>query len=307
MEFLHLLQGIRTPVLDEIFALITLFGEETIFIAVGLLFFWCIDKLAGYYLLLIGVGGTVVNQFLKMTFRIPRPWVLDETFTIVEEAREAATGYSFPSGHTQTSVGIFGGIARWTSHPLVRTACLALCVLVPFSRMYLGVHTPMDVGVSLVLAVVLVLGFYPLVFRSQNTQKTVRCLLWILTGLAVLNLLYMTLFPFPADVDVTHLTHAAENAAKMLGCAAGLCAVFDIERKHIRFDPKAAVWWAQALKLALGLVLLLGIKSGLKIPLEAVLDESLLADGIRYFCIAVFAGAVWPMTFGWFGKLGKKS
>jgi len=306
MEFLHLLQGIRTPLLDELFAFITLFGEETIFIAVGLLFFWCIDKLAGYYLLLIGVGGTVANQFLKMTFRIPRPWVLDESFTIVEEAREAATGYSFPSGHTQTSVGIFGGIARWAKHPAVRAVCLALCLLVPFSRMYLGVHTPLDVGVSMVLAAVLVLGFYPPVFRSKNTEKTVRTLLLVLTGLAAGNLVYMLAFPFPADVDPVHLAHAAENAAKMLGCAAGLCVVYEAERKYIRFDPKAAVWWAQLLKLALGLALLLGIKSGLKIPLEAVLGEGHLADGIRYFCIAVFAGAVWPLTFGWFGKLGKK-
>ena len=44
MEFLKLLEGIRTPFLDSLFSLITHLGEETIFIVVGLLFYWCINK-----------------------------------------------------------------------------------------------------------------------------------------------------------------------------------------------------------------------------------------------------------------------
>ena len=28
------------------------------------------------------------------------------------------------------------------------------------------------------------------------------------------------------------------------------------------------------------------------------------AHGIRYFCMVLFAGAVWPLTFRWFGHLG---
>ena len=114
MAFLHFLEALRNPVLDVFFQLITTFGEETLFIIVGLLFFWCVDKREGYFLLCIGLLGTVINQFLKLLFRIPRPWVRDPSFTIVESAREAATGYSFPSGHTQTSVGVYGGIAKWT-------------------------------------------------------------------------------------------------------------------------------------------------------------------------------------------------
>ena len=113
MEFLHFLEGLRNPVFDFLFSIITLFGEETLFMAIGLTFFWCVSKSQGYYLLCTGFVGTVVNQFLKMIVRVPRPWVLDPEFTIVESAREGASGYSFPSGHTQTSVGLFGGIARF--------------------------------------------------------------------------------------------------------------------------------------------------------------------------------------------------
>ena len=112
MSFLYFLEGLRNSVLDAIFSVITLCGEETVFMAVGMVIFWCFHKFQGYFLLCVGFVGTVLNQFLKMVCRIPRPWVKDPNFTIVESAREAATGYSFPSGHTQTSVGLFGGIAR---------------------------------------------------------------------------------------------------------------------------------------------------------------------------------------------------
>ena len=104
MEFLRFLEGLRTPFMDTLMSLITQLGDELFFMVFAITMFWCIDKRRGYYLLSVGFVGTVVNQFLKLVFRIPRPWVLDPNFTIVESAREAATGYSFPSGHTQNAV-----------------------------------------------------------------------------------------------------------------------------------------------------------------------------------------------------------
>ncbi|MBP3388873.1 MAG: hypothetical protein J6K98_03260, partial [Clostridia bacterium] len=77
-------------------SLITRLGEETVFLAVAIAVFWCVNKYEGYYLMSVGLVGTVINQFMKIIFRIARPWVLDPEFTIVESAREAATGYSFP-------------------------------------------------------------------------------------------------------------------------------------------------------------------------------------------------------------------
>ena len=148
MGFLRLLESVRVPALDTLFSGITYFGDELAFLALALLLFWCVDKRTGYYVFVVGLFGTLANQFLKITCRIPRPWVLDPDFTIVEAARAAATGDSFPSGHTQNAVGTFGAIALQTKQRWVRWACIALLLLVPFSRMYLGVHTPLDVGVS---------------------------------------------------------------------------------------------------------------------------------------------------------------
>ena len=301
MAFLHLLEGIRNPVLDTLFQFVTLFGEETLFIIFGLLFFWCIDKREGYFLLCIGLIGTVVNQFLKLYFRIPRPWVRDPSFTIVESAREAATGYSFPSGHTQTSVGVYGGIAKWTGRSLLSAVCIALCVLVPLSRMYLGVHTPADVGVSIAVALALIFLFYPLIRRGCDSAKTMRPVFTGMTLFAAAYIAFVHLYPFPADVDADNLAHGVKNAYTMLGCILGVWLTWETDRKYIRFETRAPLA-AQAIKLLCGLAILLGIKGGLKAPLYALTGGHYFADLIRYFLMVAFAGCIWPLTFPYLAR-----
>lgn len=304
MEVLYWLESIRSPFLDGFFSLITHFGEETLFIVAGLLFFWCIDKMEGYYLLTVGLGGTVINQFLKLWFRVPRPWVKDPSFTIVESARAEASGYSFPSGHTQSSVGIFGAIAKWNRQQWLRGLCIALCVLVPLSRLYLGVHTPADVGISLVIALALVFGLYPLLRKAVEQPNIMRLLLAVMTAAAVGLLLFVECYNFPADVDMTNLNSGTKNAYTMLGCILGVWLTYEMDLRYTKFDVKA-VWWAQGLKLLLGLAILLGIKAGLKTPLYALTGGHYAADFLRYFLMVVFAGCIWPLTFKFFGKFGK--
>ena len=83
MQLLYWFEGIRMPGLNEFMLAITTLGEETAFLALALIFFWCVDKRKGYYLMAVGFIGTMVNQFLKLWFRIPRPWVLDPEFNIL--------------------------------------------------------------------------------------------------------------------------------------------------------------------------------------------------------------------------------
>lgn len=305
MEFLYLLEGLRTPLGDAFFSFITHLGEETLFIVFGLLVFWCMDKWEGYYLLSVGLTGTVVNQFLKLWFRIPRPWVKDPSFTIVESARAEATGYSFPSGHTQSSVGIFGSLARWNKHTRLRAICILLCVLVPLSRMYLGVHTPADVGVSVLVALALIFGIYPLIRSAMTDPKTARLLLAGMTALALANLAFVSLYPFPADVDVSNLEHGVGNAYKMLGCMLGVWLTYECDLRWTKFDTRAPLP-GQLLKLVLGFAILLAIKAGGKAPLQALFANDFLADGLRYFLMVVFAGCIWPLTFRFFAKIGNK-
>ena len=304
MQLLYALQEIRSPALDAVMQLITRLGEETIFMVAAFVVFWCVSKKGGYYLLSVGFLGTVANQWLKIAFRIPRPWVLDPNFEIVESAREAATGYSFPSGHTQSAVGTFGGLARMTKVKWLRWVCIAIALLVSFSRMYLGVHTPLDVGVSLAIAAVMVLVFWPIVEKAEEKPAVLGWLLLFLLAVCGAFLVFLKVYPFPADVDAENFAHAVESAWKLTGAIAGMLIAWWADRKFIRFEVEA-VWWAQIVKVALGLAIVVGIKSGLKAPLIALIGNVGIANAVRYGLMVVFAGAVWPVTFRFWGKCGK--
>lgn len=295
MKVLYALESIRTPWLDTVMAAITHLGEETVFMVAALFVFWCVSKRHGYYLLAIGFAGTVLNQFLKLLFRIPRPWVLDSNFTIVESARAQATGYSFPSGHSQNAIGTFGGIARFTRRKWVRAAAIVVAVLVPLSRMYLGVHTPLDVCVAAVIAVALVFALYPLMERSDSRHGVMGAVLAVMLALAVGYLLFVSLYPFPADVDAANLASGVENAWKLLGATVGMLVGWWLDVRFIHFDTRA-VWYVQLIKLVGGLALLLGIRAALKAPLAAALGAG-AGGAVRYGVMVLFAAAVWPMVF----------
>lgn len=301
MELLYMLEKIRVPVLNEIMLIVTMLGEETAFLAIALMVFWCVDKKRGYLVMAVGFMGTIANQFLKLLCRVPRPWVLDENFTVVGDAKEAAGGYSFPSGHSQNAVGTLGAVTLTDKKRWLQVICIAFMILVPFSRMYLGVHTLADVLVGSGMALALVWGLYPVIFKCGD--KGMRILIAVMIAMAVGLLVYVELFPFPADMDAHNLESGIKNAYTMIGCLLGVAVVYEVEKRYIRFDTKA-VWWAQLLKIALGLGLVLLVKSGLKAPLEALLAGHMVSRAIRYFLVVLVAGLVWPMTFRWFAKLG---
>ena len=254
---------------------------------------------------MVGLFGTLANQFLKILCRVPRPWVLDPGFTIVESARAAATGYSFPSGHTQNAVGTFGAIGLLAKRRWVKIACLALVLLVPFSRMYLGVHTPLDVGVAFLMAAILLAAFYP-VFRSAGKiEKTMPYLLAAGIALAIVFVFYVSGIRAdfaPGSEDASNLAHAVKNAWTLLGAIAGLLTVFLVDRKTLRFETRAPLP-GQILKFVLGLALVAGIKAALKPLFYAVLPSG-PADCLRYYLVVLLAGIVWPRSFSFWAKLG---
>ncbi len=304
MELLYALEKIRTPFLDTVMGLVTNLGGEAMFIAAAIIVFWCLNKSCGYYMMTVGFAGTIINQFLKLWFRIPRPWVKDPSFTIVESARAEATGYSFPSGHTQNAFAVFGAPARFYKSSALRMAFILLIALTAFSRMYVGVHTPLDVGVSLIVGTVLVFVIYPFFRDMDKSPKKVYIIFGIFILMAAAFVAFVELYDFPADIDPDNYAEGLKNAYMMLFCAIGLLLTFYIDRRYVRF-PTQAVWWAQIIKVVLGLGILLALKAVLKAPLLALFGGHSAAHGVRYFIVILFAGIVWPMTFKFFAKLGK--
>ena len=180
-----------------------------------------------------------------------------------------------------------------------------MIVLVAFSRMYLGVHTPLDVGVSCAAGILLLAVLYP-VFRSVEEHP--NRMYGFIAALALLTLaffLYSFLWPFPdwmyAEEHFVNITEARHNASILTGALVGMTIGYTLDLNKIRFRTEAK-WWAQILKVVIGLVLTLAIIEGPKF----VLGKSELVTGIRYGLGVLFATGVWPMTFRWFGSLGKK-
>ena len=306
MEILRFLESIRTPFLDTVMAFLTELGGETLFMAVGLMLLWCVNKRNGYYMLTVCYSGILLSQLLKIMCRIPRPWVIDPEFTIVESAREAATGYSFPSGHTANITCMAGALAMTTRRHWVKWICVAAILVVAFSRMYLGVHTPLDVGVSLVIGTALVLLLWPLFRRADERPGILTGLFAALLLGTLAFVLYAELAPLPANAIPAFSDHGVKNAYTLLGVSAGLLLAHALDTRFIRFDPRAP-FAGQLLKCILGFALVMAVRAGLKAPLYALLGGHYAADAIRYFLMVLVGGVLWPLTFRFWSRLGSRS
>lgn len=303
MDFLYALESIRTPFLDELMLLITHLGDEYPFLIIAMFLLWCVNKYQGYYMLFVGFVGVQINQLLKVIFRIERPWVLDKKFKPVEGSIERATGYSFPSGHTQSAVGTFCSVARWCKNNWLRIVCVVVFCLVAFSRMYLGVHTPKDVITSMIIASALVFLLYPIVKKAENNPKIMYVLFVILTIWSIAQVVFMHTYPFPQNAQAQEIFDATKTAYKMLGATVGLFIVYIIDSKYIKFPTKAA-WWAQLIKLIVGLLLTVGVQKLCYVVFELFVS-AFLVRVLAYFIMVLFAGLVWPLTFKWFAKTKK--
>ena len=139
----------------------------------------------------------------------------------------------------------------------------------------------------------------------EKDMPAMKVLISAMILMAVGLLLYTEFWPFPADMDAHNLESGTKNAYTMIGCLTGVAVVYVAERKFVDFSTEA-VWWAQLLKIVLGLGVVLLVKEGLRAPLEWLVGDPFPARAVRYFLIVVVAGFLWPMSFRWFSKLGRK-
>ena len=128
-------------------------------------------------------------------------------------------------------------------------------------------------------------------------------LLWVMVLISVAQAVYMTVTLYSATEP--ELISSLKNAYKMLGAVCGMVVVYELDIRYINFETKA-VWWAQAIKLILGLLLTVLVKE-LCYAVFGLIPWEPLSRAFSYFFMVVFAGAVWPLTFRFFAKMGKKN
>ena len=317
VPFLHTLADLRWPPLTWIFEKLTYLGDEKLFVVISLIVFWCFSKRGGLYMLTTGFSVSSIGQTLKLLFRIPRPWLLDETMEsrVVPSARESnllgdgADGWSFPSGHTLISVGTYGGMAAWFQQKWVKIAGIVLAVLIPFSRLYLGVHTPVDILCGALLSLVVLLLLRPLFLSSGDTKVRAALVGSIVLPILLLVLLYAARPAGLNEEDGALYASGIKNLWQLIGATAATWIAFEVDTRKTHFEPKAP-WLIQLVKIAVGSLIVLGLQLGTQKLLgyaKPITPDNMTRNGI-IACAANFLGltggmTLWPMAFA---KLGKR-
>ena len=278
LDLIRTVQLIHGPTLDAIFKAITFMGEEEFFLILLPLIFWCVDFAVGVRLVLIFLLSTYVNTGLKDLVAHPRPFDLDPSVRLA-----GASGYGFPSGHSQSAVVVWGTIAAGFRKAWLWVVAVLLVLLIGCSRIYLGVHFPTDVFTGWAIGVVFLVVY--LVLEPRVAAWLKRAGLAVQLALAVAVPLVLLLI-YPTD-------DTASPMAVMLGMGVGIVLT-------MRWTPFSAAGplWQRAVRFLVGLVGLLVLYLGLKLlfpgegePLYFVLRV------VRYALVGLWAGLGAPWLF----------
>lgn len=204
IDYLVWLENIRLqfggPGLDKFFMSLTRMGEITIPTLIICLIYWCFDSMAGLYLFSLNAFTLVIAQFFKMIACVYRPWILSDRVHPVGVAFGSAGGYSFPSGHSAGVSSTIGGMAYVFRKNKVACILLILfCLLVGFSRNYLGVHTPQDVIVGLSIGLIMIFVVNALIKWCEKDKNRYLYVLAVVDILLVFMQLYIFNKSYPMD------------------------------------------------------------------------------------------------------------
>ena len=249
MEILLALQAFRNGAgafLAEFLSKMTFWGELNTVLVLMAAVYWCVSREFGTYLLMGWSGNRLLNGLLKVSVCAYRPWIRDARIVPYGNSMTTATGYSFPSGHTMNAGSVYGGVTVRRDMPgLLRVLTGLLVLLVAFSRLYLGVHTPQDVLIG-ALAGMLVLAFTAGLMRWLAAHPEKDVLVFVIgLVLAAAVALFAGLKPYPADyVDGKLLVDGAKMANdtfKGVGWCAAFLTGWILERRFVRFSTDVPV------------------------------------------------------------------
>lgn len=272
---------------DGWFAAFTFLCEEVFLLAAVFIVFWCINKKMGQSLMLALFLSLGVNGALKELIARPRPFLNDnfqdlryvkmDNFFV--DTLSLSSSYSFPSGHAQMAGSFYGtgmlGVKKKWSYVFFTFIIL----LVMYSRPYLGVHYPTDVFVGAIVGIAIAF------LTSYVMNRFYHKKYWLFGGVFFI-------------VALSLLAGYSADTVKMLGTAVGVIAGIVLDDKYIRFSTEG-VWWKKAIRIVVGLALVIGLKEGLK-ALFALWNNPVWLDisgALRYMLVGFFAVGLWPLIF----------
>ena len=304
IQYLLFLQNIREAtggIFDEFFNAISKFSVD-ILPFLPYVVFWCVNKKWGYRFTATAWLGELINGVVKLTVCAYRPWIRSAEVNPAGDSKTAATGYSFPSGHTLKGTIHYGTTAvwQWSSRRWLAVLCIILILLTGFSRNYLGVHTPQDVLVATVEGVVLIALVGIVQKALEDKEKAMDILTFVGVAVMIGALLYVTLKPYPMDYDaegklLVDPQKMMNDCFKACGGFFGFLIGSFIERHFIRFEiPKGS--YNLPILACIGFALLLAWKE-LFAPATVVAGLGGHWGNFISQCVMVlFALTVWPIV-----------
>jgi len=274
LQIIRFIQSFGNPVLDVFFICVTSLGSDEFLMIVLASMYWSVDKALGYMTAMVLLASTGLNNLIKDIIRAPRPSA--PAVSVVYMG--GATGFSFPSGHAQNTMTFWGVLCRETQARLIIVAAALVIPLVGLSRMYLGVHWPVDVLGGLFFGGLVTL-LYPSVIQMGGRLLDGRATAVKAFAPVALSMIFLAVDP---TID----------AAKIAGFVAGFGAGAIVEAALIGFSehgPKHK----RVQRLVLGAIIVLAVRFGLK----AFLPDTVLFTYLRYTAVGLAGSIAAPATF----------
>lgn len=160
-----IINSISNPFLDSFFILITYLGSSVFWVLMILLFWMEKQKKVSIYLIFAFIIDSISSIFLKYLFIRPRPYESLSNLKILDF--EIEVGPSFPSAHTERAFS--GAIILSSIYKKFRIIFFILAFLVGLSRIYIGMHYPIDTLVGAINGILF--GLITLTFPIKTLQK----------------------------------------------------------------------------------------------------------------------------------------
>ena len=280
IRYLLFLQDFRNSIHDAwtpFMEFVSTFATRYLILAV-LFIYWAVNKRAGLFAIASMCLTLAVNQLIKLTACVYRPWIRDARIVPAGDSITTATGYSFPSGHTATAAPQFGGMAvtAGRKHKWIPVLCILGTLLIAFSRNYLGVHTPQDVFVAICETVLCLIVMHKIFsYLEKHPEKED---LFLIAGIlfGAVSIAYITFKQYPMTyVDGKLLVDPQKMMNDGYGDIAFLiafCIGRFIERKWIKFEP-TGINVPGILLWAVGGVIFVLLNNNIGKPLDTMLGS----------------------------------
>lgn len=141
---LFVTENLRHPAATVFFQVLTVSGSAAsvwLLTAGGLLLKKKYHRHALGILCALLIAFTVTDGILKPLIQRKRPWVQEKVTPLGPKPSSS----SFPSGHAATTFAAATAVCLFFRNRAIRAAALSYAVLMAFSRVYLGLHYPLDI------------------------------------------------------------------------------------------------------------------------------------------------------------------